>query len=102
MDLYFVVANIERASGSKYYVLEVFIDVDGTFDNAPPISMIFRGKRPVSAITGWVSSLLNTRPALLNRWAVAHWWAAKVFQVDRETFCHKLKIFLEKIMIYET
>ena len=36
------------------------------------------------------------RTALLNR------WAAKVVQVGRETFCYKLKIFLEKIMNYES
>ena len=36
------------------------------------------------------------RATLLNR------WAAKVLQVGRETFCRNLKIFLEKIMNYES
>ena len=27
-----------------------------------------------------------SRAALLNRWAAAHWWAAKLLQVGREMF----------------
>ena len=41
---------------------------------------------------------VRCRPALLNQWAAAHWWAAKLFQVGRETqnICYNFYILNKK------
>ena len=42
--------------------------------------------------------LTHSIPALLNQWAAAHWWAAKLFQVGRETqnICYNFYILNKK------
>ena len=73
------------------FMLKQLISIKGSLTFLNAVSQLLSPKKIVSSYDSTYS-----RAALLNR------WAAKVLQVSRETFCHKLKIFLEKIMNYES
>jgi len=66
--LHILVGRIEKALNNKGYALEVFLDIEGAFNNASPGSLlhVLRARTVSSTIVWWIDSMLSSKIASTN------------------------------------